>query len=161
MLYVSDKLSKIEKMAEMEENYAVAYNKDVTGLGNVAIAGLMRSVALDSHKHAGLYRAIAEILKGPLAITDLEYDQLEASLKRHIVIEERMIARSGELLKDEDDPRVKRLLEEIHSDEIRHHKFISNLLEVVLKRDLIFEKDIWELIWRDVPTHGAPRDPYA
>ena len=148
-------------MAEMEDTYAVTYDRDVTGLGNVAIAGLMRSVALDSHKHAGLYRVIVEILRGPLAITDMEYDQLEASLKRHIEIEARMIARSGELLKDEDDPRVKMLLEEIHSDEIRHHKFVSNLLEVVLKRDLIFDRDIWELIWRDVPTHGAPRDPYA
>jgi hypothetical protein len=118
-------------------------------------------VALDSRKHAGLYRAIAAILKGPLAITDVEYDRLEASLKRHIEIEEKMLAESRELLEGEEDDRARRLLEEIYADEVRHHAFLSNLLEAVLKRDMIFDEEIWALIWRDVPTHGAPRDPYA
>ena len=149
------------EMAEMEENYAVAYDENVMGLGNVAIKELMVSVALDSKKHAGLYRAIATILKGSLGITDLEYDQLETSLKRHVEIESRMMEESKALMDGEQDDRVKRLLEEIYVDEVRHHRFLSNLLEVVIKRDLILESDIWDMIWRDVPTHGAPRDPYA
>ncbi len=156
-----DRIKKMEQMAEMEEEYAVDYDDDVAGMGNVAIAGLMASVALDSKKHAGLYRAIAAILKGPLAITDVEYDRLEASLKRHIEVEEKMLAESKELLEGEEDDRAKRLLEEIYADEVRHHAFLSNLLEAVLKRDMIFDEEIWALIWRDVPTHGAPRDPYA
>lgn len=156
-----DRIKKMEQMAEMEEEYAVDYDDDVAGMGNVAIAGLMASVALDSKKHAGLYRAIAAILKGPLAITDVEYDRLETSLKRHIEVEEKMLAESKELLEGEEDDRAKRLLEEIYADEVRHHAFLSNLLEAVLKRDMIFDEEIWALIWRDVPTHGAPRDPYA
>jgi hypothetical protein len=158
---LDDRIKRMEQMAEMEEEYAVDYDDDVAGLGNVAIAGLMASVALDSRKHAGLYRAIAAILKGPLAITDVEYDRLEASLKRHIEVEEKMLAESRELLEGEEDDRAKRLLEEIYADEVRHHAFLSNLLEAVLKRDMIFDEEIWALIWRDVPTHGAPRDPYA
>jgi hypothetical protein len=158
---LDDRIKRMEQMAEMEEEYAVDYDDDVAGLGNVAIAGLMASVALDSRKHAGLYRAIAAILKGPLAITDVEYDRLEASLKRHIEVEEKMLAESRELLEGEEDDRARRLLEEIYADEVRHHAFLSNLLEAVLKRDMIFDEEIWALIWRDVPTHGAPRDPYA
>jgi rubrerythrin len=158
---MDDRIFQFEKMAKMEEEYAVEYDKNVSGLGNVAIAGLIGSVALDSHKHAGLYRAIATILKGPLGITEIEYDQLEESLKKHIEIEEKMIEKSKLLLEGEEDDRARRLLEEIHADELRHHKFLSNLLEAVIKKDMIFEKEIWEMIWRDVPTHGAPRDPYA
>jgi hypothetical protein len=158
---LDDRIKRMEEMAEMEEEYAVDYDDDVAGLGNVAVAGLIASVALDSRKHAGLYRAIAAILKGPLAITDVEYDRLEASLKRHIEVEEKMLAESRELLEGEKDDRAKRLLEEIYADEIRHHAFLSNLLEAVLKRDMIFDEEIWAMIWRDVPTHGAPRDPYA
>jgi hypothetical protein len=158
---LDDRIKRMEEMAKMEEEYAVDYDEDVAGLGNVAIAGLMASVALDSRKHAGLYRAIAAILMGPLAITDVEYDRLEASLKRHIEVEEKMLAESRELLEGEKDDRAKRLLEEIYADEIRHHAFLSNLLEAVLKRDMIFDEEIWAMIWRDVPTHGAPRDPYA
>ena len=158
---MSDRIRKLEEMAEMEEEYAVAYDKNVMGLGNVAIEGLMMSVALDSRKHAGLYRAIATILKGPLAITDMEYDQLEESLRRHVEVENRMIGEAKALMEGEEDDRVVRLLEEIYADEVRHHRFLSNLLEAVVKRDLIFESDVWDMIWRDVPTHGAPRDPHA
>ena len=156
-----DRVRKMEKMAEMEEEYAVAYDKNVMGLENVAIAELIMSVALDSRKHAGLYRAIATILKGPLALTDMEYDQLEESLRRHVEVESRMMEEAKALMEGEEDDRVRRLLEEIHADEVRHHRFLSNLLEAVVRKDLIFESDVWDMIWRDVPTHGAPRDPYA
>ena len=39
--------------------------------------------------------------------------------------------------------------------------FLSNLLEAVVKKDMIFDEEIWDQLWRDVPTHGAPRDPYV
>lgn len=151
----------MEQMAKMEEEYALRYDDDVAGLGNVAIGGLIKGVALDSEKHAGLYRAIADILRGPLAVTDVEYDRLGASLKRHIEVEERMMGEAKALMEGEGDDRVRFLLEEIYADEVRHHRFLSNLLEAVVKRDAIFEEDVWKMIWRDVPTHGAPRDPYA
>ena len=51
---MNDKLEKIEKMAEMEEEYAVEVDKDATGFGNTAVTELMKSVAFDSQKHAGL-----------------------------------------------------------------------------------------------------------
>lgn len=151
----------MEEMAVMEEEYALSYDKNVAGLGNVAIEGLVKSVAFDSMKHAGLYRAIATILGGPLAITDLEYERLESSLKKHIDIEAKMMEEVKALMKDEEDDRAMRLLSEIYADEERHHKFLTNLLEVVIKRDTISDDDVWNMLWRDVPTHGAPRDPYA
>ena len=88
---MSGRVKKMEAMAKMEENYAVDYDKNVEGFGNIAIAGLMRSVSLDSMKHAGLYRVIATILDGPLGITDLEYDTLETTLRKHIDVETRMM----------------------------------------------------------------------
>ncbi|MHA2083948.1 MAG: hypothetical protein ACXABD_09355 [Candidatus Thorarchaeota archaeon] len=158
---MSERVKKMKAMAKMEENYAVDYDKNIEGLSNIAIAGLIRSVSLDSMKHAGLYRVIATILEGPLGITDLEYDTLEATLRKHIEVEIRMMEEVSSLLKGELDERVKFLLNEIYIDEARHHKFLSNLLEIVVKKDMIFDEEIWNQLWRDVPTHGAPRDPYG
>ena len=158
---MNERVKRMEKMAKMEEDYAVDYDKNVEGLGNVAIEGLMRSVSLDSKKHAGLYRAAATILSGAIGITDLEYDTLEKTLERHIQIETKMIEKSKALMGEERDERVKFLLNEIYLDETRHHKFLSNLLEAVVKKDMIFDEEIWDQLWRDVPTHGAPMDPYA
>lgn len=158
---MNERVKRMEQMAKMEEDYAVDYDKNVEGLGNVAIEGLMRSVSLDSEKHAGLYRAAATILTGAIGITDLEYDTLEKTLERHIKIETKMIEKSKALMDEERDERVKFLLNEIYLDETRHHKFLSNLLEVVVKKDMIFDEEIWDQLWRDVPTHGAPMDPYV
>jgi len=158
---MSDRAGRMERMAKMEEDYAVDYDKNIQGLGNVAIAGLMRGVSLDSRKHAGLYRAIATILQGPIGITDLEYDILEEALKRHILIETKMIEEAKTLMDEEGDERVKFLLKEIYLDEIRHHRFLSNLLEAVVKKDMILDEEIWDQLWRDVPTHGAPRDLFV
>jgi hypothetical protein len=56
---------------------------------------------------------------------------------------------------------VRFLLSEILSDEERHHRFLSNLLETIIERDTISDEDIWNMIWRDVESHGAPPDHYV
>ena len=159
---MSGKVEKMEEMAKMEEEYAMSLDKDVTGLGNIAVNGLVMSIAYDSKKHAGLYRTMATLLKGgPLAVTDIEAEQFEASLKKHIEVEEKMMKEINTLMEGEEDGRVRFLLSEIYADEERHHVFMKNLLEAVVKQDTISDDDIWNMLWRDVPTHGAPRDPYA
>jgi rubrerythrin len=158
---MSERAEEMEAMAKMEEDYAVDYDKNVEGLGNIAITGLMRSVSLDSMKHAGLYRTIATIIKGSIGISDLEYDTLEETLRKHIEVETKMMKGVKSLMEGEQDERVKFLLNEIYLDEARHHKFLSNLLEAVLKKDMIFDEEIWDQLWRDVPTHGAPSDPFV
>lgn len=156
---MSARIKKMNDMAEMEKKYALKYDESVMGLENKAIEGLMMGVAYDSHKHAALYKTIAEILKGPLGLTDVEYEQIEKSLKQHIEVESTMLAEVKALIVAETDPRVNILLNEIYMDEVRHHQFYKNLLEKVVNKDLIFEQDIWDQIWKDVIRHGAPTPP--
>ena len=156
---MSKRVEKMLEMAEMERKYAIKYDESVMGLGNKAIEGLLMGVAHDSHKHAALYTVIAEILKGPLGLTDIEYEQIEKSLRKHIEIETTMLAEVKALIVEETDPRVNLLLNEIYMDEQRHHKFYKNLLEKVVNKDLIFDNDIWDMIWKDVLRHGAPAPP--
>jgi len=33
------------------------------------------------------------------------------------------------------------------------------LLEVVLKREMMSEQDVWDMLFRDLPTHGHAPDP--
>ncbi len=69
---MGDKVEVLEKLAVLGEEYSLRLDEDVSGLGNEAVRGLIMSVSYDSKKHAGLYRAVAEILRGSsLAITDM------------------------------------------------------------------------------------------
>ena len=159
---MSDRKKKMDEMVKMEEDYAISLGKDVTGLGNVTLQGLVAGIAYDSQKHAGLYKTMASLLDGsPLAATDLEVEEFKANMEKHIEVEERMMQESKTLMDSEEDERVRFLLTEVYADEERHHAFMNNLLNIVVKWETISERDLWEQLWRDVPTHGAPRDPFA
>jgi hypothetical protein len=157
LMDMSEKIKKMEEMAKMEEEYAVGLEKDVWGLENPVVKGLVASIAQDSKKHSGLYMTLASLLKKEsLALVEDDAVEFEASLKKHIEVEENMMQEVSNLYKDMDDDRVKLILSEIYADEQRHHRFMKNLHEAVVKRDTLSDKDIWNMIWRDVESHGAP-----
>jgi len=154
---MSEKVKKIDSMAKLEKEYAASLSSSVDGLSNVVIQGLLRSIAFDSQKHSGLFISISSLLKTehPL-IADEDYKKLEAVIKKHIDTESKMLQEAKQLLKDEKDDRVKRLLTEIYLDEAKHHALMKNLLNLVVKRATLFEKEAWDMLWKDVPGHGVP-----
>ena len=154
-----EKIEKIKRMATMEEEHAMRLDGESTGLGDATVHGLVESVAHDSKKHAGLYRLISDLLeRGFLSIPESEADEFTSRLEKHIEVEKKMREEVRELLKGEEDERVKFILSEILSDEERHHRFLKNLLEVIIKRDTISDEEMWNMIWKDVESHGAPPD---
>ena len=150
---------KLKKMAEMEEKYAIKLDKDFRGWGNPAVDALIETIALDSKKHAILYRTAAYLIEGKnLSIIDIQYDDMEKSLKKHIETEKLMIQNVSKYAEEVENIGAKNMLREIYVDEVRHHPFMKNLLELVLKGQTITEEDVFNLVFRDLPTHGAP-DP--
>ncbi|MBE0633110.1 hypothetical protein IH574_00935 [Candidatus Bathyarchaeota archaeon] len=148
---------EMNKMAELEEKYAIKLDKDFRGWGNPAVDSLIETIALDSKKHAILYRTAAYLVEGKsLSIIDIQYEALEKSLKTHIETEEKMIKNVKELASKVENEGAKKILMEIYGDEVRHHPFMKNLLKLVVKGETITEEDVFNLVFRDLPTHGAP-----
>ena len=156
---MEEKIKKMASMASLEEEHAVKLEGESLGLGDLAIHGLVASIAYDSKKHAGLYRTISALLeRGNLAVPESQAVGFASSLENHIKVETKMLADVKALLKGEEDERVRFLLSEILSDEERHNRFLRNLMDVIIKRDTISDEDIWNMIWKDVESHGAPMD---
>ena len=154
---MEEKIEKMMRMSSLEEEHAVRLEGESLGLGDIAIHGLVASIAHDSKKHAGIYRTISALLeRGNLAIPESQAVDFEISLEKHIEVEKKMLAEVRAILVDEEDERVRFLLSEILSDEERHHRFLRNLMDVIIKRDTISDEDIWNMVWRDVESHGAP-----
>ncbi|MCP8305001.1 MAG: hypothetical protein H3Z50_06010 [archaeon] len=154
---MSEVVKKIESMVRMEESYASSLSSSVEGLGNVAVQEILRGIAHDSRKHAGLYTAILSLLKSESrALTDQEYDKLESVIKKHIKVESQMVQEVKKLLEGEWDSRIKHLMRDIYEDEVKHHALMKHLLEAVIRKEAILEEDVWDMLWRDVPGHGAP-----
>ena len=89
------------------------------------------------------------------------YEGLEKKLRLHIENEQEMQEAAKQLIDEVNDERVQKPLIMIYEDELMHHPFLESLLEVILKREMITEEDIWSMLFRDLPTHGHVADPYA
>jgi len=153
---------RLKMLSELEEKYAVELDREYRGYGNELVRELIQSVMIDSKKHAGLYKAAQMIAEGrSLAITEEEYETLEKKLKLHIEKENEMLEAVKELIDEVQDERIKKLLIKIYDDELMHHPFMTSFLELVLKRETISEQDIWDMLFRDLPTHGHVADPYV
>jgi rubrerythrin len=154
-------IDEMKKMADIEEKYAIKLDKDFRGWGNQTVDNLIEAISFDSRKHAILYRTAAFLLEGKnLSLIDIEFEGLQKSIKEHIETEKQMIKKVKELLTEIDNLGVKNMLNMIYRDELNHHLFMVNLLELVLKSELITEEDLYNLLFRDSPTHGAPEPEF-
>ena len=153
---------RLKMLSNLEDKYSIELEREYRGYGNELVRELIGSVMIDSKKHAGLYKAAQAIAEGrSLAITKEEYDILEEKLKLHIQKEKEMLDAVSELQSEVKDERIKKILAMIYDDELRHHPFMTSFLDLVLKRETITEQDIWDQLFRDLPTHGHVADPYV
>ncbi len=153
---------KFKQLSVLENDYAVKLDGEVRGYGNEIFRDIIGSVAVDSKKHSGLFKACAAISNGDsLSLGEDEYNELVASLQKHEAVEGNMIKTVDDLLAKTKDERIRMMLNHIKSDEIRHHLLIENLTKMVAKKEVILEKDMWNQLFRDVLTHGhAPPDQW-
>ena len=152
-------VEKMNEMAKMEEKYAIKLDKDFRGWGNPAVESLISAIAHDSKKHAILYRTAAYLVEDKsLAVIDIKLEDLEKSIREHIETEEKMMKKVKKMMLEVENEGAKRILQEIYSDEVSHHPFMKNLLKLVLMGEAITEEDVFNMVFRDLPTGGAP-DP--
>ena len=94
-------------------------------------------------------------------MTEDEYNELVDSFEKHTVVEGNMIKQVDDILAKTKDDRIKMMLNHIKSDEIRHHLLLKALTKMVVKREIVLEKEVWNQLFRDVLTHGhAPPDQW-
>jgi rubrerythrin len=72
-------------------------------------------------------------------------------------MEAELIKKISDILPKVEDEKVKLLLDTVLADERRHHELLKMVLKILVKGETITEDDWWELLWKNVPFHGAPR----
>jgi len=155
---MSQKLvERIRRSVELELKNASMLELGVAGLRSEMIKAILGSIAHDSRKHAEMYRGIINILTGVNpAITEEDFSKLREIVETHVKLEEEMIRELKEYIGEAGDPRVTNIFRYILEDEVKHHQLLRNILEVVVKREVIKESEIWDMLWKEVPFHGTP-----
>ena len=132
-------------------------NKALDEIDNPAVKAVLSGISLDSLKHADMYEAVKKLLEKPLPPLEPETLHKQRKLvEKHIEYEARLIEKIENVLPEMRDERIRLVLAAILNDEKRHHLLLKKVLEIMVKAETISPSEWWDLIWRDVPFHGAP-----
>ena len=146
-----------EKQALLEDEIVKSINKALAKIRNPVVRGVLKGISLDSIKHGEMYKAAIELLTTvPPALSQQEFDELVKFVQKHIAEEEKAIISMEGVMAQIKDEKVQLLLEAIFGDEQRHHKLLNSVMEILVKRETISEEDWWDILWKNVPFHGAP-----
>lgn len=124
---------------------------------NPAVKGVLRGISLDSVKHAEMYSSALSLLTTvPKVLSQEQLERHRDLIEKHIRVEAELINKIGSIIPKVSDEKVKLLLTAILTDERRHHELLKRVLEIIIRGETITEDEWWEVLWKNVPFHGAP-----
>jgi rubrerythrin len=147
----------MKKQIKVENEIVDSLNNALVDMKNPPVKGVLKGISLDSVKHAEMYAAATELLtRVSQAITQEQLDKQKAVVEKHIRMEAELIKKISDVLPTVENEKVKLLLSAILEDEKRHHELLKMVLEILVRGEAITEADWWDLLWKNVPFHGAP-----
>jgi rubrerythrin len=150
-------LSFMKQQINVENEIVKSLKKGLACIANEPVRSVLKGISLDSVKHAELYSAAITLLTTTSqALSQSALDEQRELVEKHIRLEETLIAKIETILPSVENGKIKFLLQSILTDEKRHHALLRTVLEIIVKAETITEDDWWELLWKNVPFHGAP-----
>lgn len=147
----------IRRQIEVENEIVRSISEALEGLRNPAVKSVLRGISLDSIKHAEMYTSALMLLTTvPQALSQEDLERHKALIEKHIRIEAELIERISDIIPKISDEKVKLLLTAILADEKRHHELLKKVLETLIRGETITDEEWWEVLWKNVPFHGAP-----
>ena len=153
----SELVNFMKEQIKVENEIVDSLNNALVDVKNPPVRGVLKGISLDSVKHAEMYAAATELLTSvSQALTQEHLDKQKALVEKHICLEAELIKKIGKVLPAVENEKVKLLLNAILADEKRHHELLKMVLEILVRGETITEADWWDLLWKNVPFHGAP-----
>jgi len=152
-----DLIKFLKDQIKVENKIVDSLNKSLPEIGNPSVKGVLKGISLDSVKHAEMYASAVVLMTSiSKALTQENLDKQKDLVEKHIQMEAELIRKISDMLPSVKDNKVKLLLNAILTDEKRHHGLLKQVLEILVKGETITEADWWDILWKDVPFHGAP-----
>ena len=150
-------LDFIKRQILIEKEIVESLNKGIVDIKNPPVKGVLKGISLDSTKHANMYSSAIDLLTTvPKALTEGNLDKQRELVEKHIRLEAQIIETLKNVVPSITNKKVKLLLEAILSDELRHHDLLKKVLDILVKGETITDADWWDVLWENVPFHGAP-----
>jgi rubrerythrin len=147
----------MKRQIVIEKEIVESLNKGIVDIKNPPVKGVLKGISLDSVKHAELYASAVTLLTNvSQALKQENLDAQRVLVEKHIRMEAELIKKLEKMMPTIENKKVTFLLNAILTDERRHHAMLKMVLEIIVHGETITEADWWELLWENVPFHGAP-----
>lgn len=140
-----DSLNKIKKQKEFELQTAKKLTPLYEEAQNPLIKALIHSIILDTTKHAEAYQMLMDL--NSTALMGEESKNLgKKELASHLKEEAFMLKQTVEISKVVKDKNVKEVILNILEDEKKHHRILTELLEMLEKESKEWDAYLYDLI---------------
>jgi rubrerythrin len=147
----------LKEQIKIENEIVGSLNNSLDEIRNPAVRGVLKGISLDSVKHAEMYASAINLLTSvPQALTQAHLDKQRELVEKHIRLEAELIGKISKAMPSIENKKVKLLLGAILMDEKRHHQLLRQVLKILVRGETITEEDWWDVLWKNVPFHGAP-----
>jgi len=151
------KVTFFEKQISLENRIVKVAERSVKDTKNILVRELIRGIALDSKKHARMLSAlVGKYTKSTPLLDETLTKKLEKDVKEHIELEEKALDTYKELLNQITDEAEKVIVNAIVNDETRHHELLKGIHKMIVEKETLTEKDMWDWVWKDASFHGSP-----
>jgi len=139
----------IEERIENEREAARLLYDSVRRTNNRVIRLLLYQFALDSIKHENMLRAILQLLESPSKEGfKSEGEEFRKVVEKHIEIEREMLEGFERFVDKTEDNRIRFLLQDMISDEKRHHAIMKRVYELVCESERVQDEKWWDFLFR-------------
>jgi hypothetical protein len=136
----------IQKMIKDERETVNHLSQTINKIKNNVIKILMQILLIDSLKHEKILQIVLSILKTP-KLESSEISEVAQHLKEHIEEEKAMMENFENLVDKVEDQRIRFLLENIITDEKRHHNIVKRITELVVDSETS-DDAWWDFLYR-------------
>jgi len=139
----------IEKRIENEREAVKLLNNSMKKTSNTVIRLLLYQLALDSTKHEYMLRAILELFEASSKEQfECEGEEFRKAIEEHVEVERKMLESFESIVDKTDDKRVRFILQDIISDEKRHHAIMKRVHELVCESEKVKDEKWWDFLFR-------------
>lgn len=140
-----DSLSKIKKQKDFEDQTAKKLTPLYESAQNPIIKLFLHSIILDTMRHSDTYQMLIDL--NSTAVMGKESKEIgEKEIKTHIVEEAIMLKQAKDISEVVKDKKIKQLVLNILEDEKKHHRVLSDLLEILKKESAEWDAYLYDLI---------------
>ena len=136
----------IQKMIKSERTTVNHLGETIKKTKNNVIKILMQIMLIDSLKHAKILEIILSILKTP-RLESIELAEVAEHLKDHVEEEKVMMENFENMVDKVEDQKIRFLLENIITDEKRHHNIVERIAELVVDSETS-DDEWWDFLYR-------------